>query len=474
MTMSDLRFGTSGLRGPASELEGPQTARHVAAFVAAMRGRGLASPGTRVLVARDLRASSPAIAFLCAGALAAEGLVPVDCGRAPTPALALAAMAAGAPAVMVTGSHIPEDRNGLKFYRPDGEIDKADEAAILAALTDGAAIAAGVSPVRTDIVSPYLRRYLDFFDGLALAGLHVGVYQHSSVARDLLVTLLRGLGARVTPLGRAEGFVAIDTEALRDADIAAARRWGREHHLDAIVSTDGDADRPLIADGEGEFLPGDLVGAITAQALGAAIVVAPVTANSALESRGMFARVARTRIGSPHVIAGMAQAAKAGGVVVGFEANGGVLLGSDIERNGRRLARLPTRDAVLPILCVLSACARSGTLASLAASFGFRPSAAGKIANIDEAAAHLFMERLASGPGEAERRLPGLGGVVATDLTDGVRLELANGGILHYRRSGNAPELRCYVEAEDAARAADLLARGLGIAGRELAVEALA
>tara|TARA_B110000908_G_C10080263_1_gene369255 strand:+ start:225 stop:437 length:213 start_codon:yes stop_codon:yes gene_type:complete len=60
----------------------------------------------------------------------AAGLAVTDCGDLPTPALALAAIGARAAAVMVTGSHVPADRNGLKFYTPDGEITKIDEMAI--------------------------------------------------------------------------------------------------------------------------------------------------------------------------------------------------------------------------------------------------------------------------------------------------------------------------------------------------------
>ncbi|MDO6806419.1 hypothetical protein Q4595_28435, partial [Wenyingzhuangia sp. 1_MG-2023] len=54
-------------------------------------------------------------------------------GVLPTPALALQAMQDGVPAIVITGSHIPFDRNGIKFYRPDGEITKVDEQAILQA-----------------------------------------------------------------------------------------------------------------------------------------------------------------------------------------------------------------------------------------------------------------------------------------------------------------------------------------------------
>src|SRR5690606_2121409 len=92
--------------------------------------------GGKVFLGRDFRYSSPAIAEDCAAAIAQFGLEAVDCGTIPTPALACHAMAAGCGAIMVTGSHIPVDRNGLKFYLPGGEISKADEAGIIAALSD--------------------------------------------------------------------------------------------------------------------------------------------------------------------------------------------------------------------------------------------------------------------------------------------------------------------------------------------------
>jgi phosphomannomutase len=97
-----------------------------------------------------------------------------------------------------------------------------------------------------------------------------------------------------------------------------------DHALDALVSTDGDGDRPLLADGEGRVVPGDILDQITAAAVGAEVVVTPVSSNSGFDLSGRFARVIRTKIGSPYVIAGMAAA---GGRVGGYEANGGFLLG---------------------------------------------------------------------------------------------------------------------------------------------------
>lgn len=76
-------------------------------------------------VGRDLRASSPQIAAWIIEEVRCSGLNVLDFGTVPTPALALAAQ--GQSAIMVTGSHIPVDRNGLKFYVPEGEISKTDE-----------------------------------------------------------------------------------------------------------------------------------------------------------------------------------------------------------------------------------------------------------------------------------------------------------------------------------------------------------
>ena len=87
-----------------------------------------------LLVGYDLRLSSPQMAAACMSAAQEIGMTVENCGPLPHPALALRALTLKVPAIMVTGSHIPADRNGLKFYRPDGEIDKADEAGILSLL----------------------------------------------------------------------------------------------------------------------------------------------------------------------------------------------------------------------------------------------------------------------------------------------------------------------------------------------------
>jgi len=466
--MPDLKFGTSGLRGLVSELSDDICQCYMTAFLQHMHAAYNLKPGSIVLVGRDLRASSPRMCSAVMEAALAAGYEVENCGALPTPALALAARARHLCAVMVTGSHIPENRNGLKFYRMDGEIDKRDEAAILQHL-------AGTAPVTTHPVLPqpcpdayqaYAARALSILPAQALAGMRIGVYQHSSVARDLLPDILSQLAAEVIAIERADHFIAVDTEALRDEDRALAAKAVKKHRLDALVSTDGDADRPLIADEKGKFVPGDIVGLLTARFLQADAVVTPVTSSSIVESCGFFQQVYRCRVGSPYVIEAM-QTAKAAGhkIIAGFEANGGVLLGSDTTISAEVVPALPTRDAMLPILSLLGlARQQNKTLSALRDMLPRRYTASGRLQNIASDVSNAFLQRLAHARARDDFFKP-LGAVAGWDMIDGLRIRLDTEEIIHFRASGNAPELRCYSEASSRQRADALLQWGLGQAG---------
>lgn len=454
-------FGTSGLRGLVSTLTPVLVRDHVAAFAAAC------PTGAGLFVGRDLRPSSPGIADAVIRAAQGAGLAVRDCGAVPTPALALAAMTAGAAAVMVTGSHIPADRNGLKFYTPAGEITKGDEAAILAALgRHPVAPAPGPAPQAEAGVGPaYVARYLSAFGIGALAGLRIGVYAHSSVGRDLLAETLTALGGTVVELGRSADFIPVDTEAVDGATRSRLRHWAATTGLDAIASADGDADRPLLTDANGAVIAGDILGQITAAMLGAEVVVTPVTSNSGAELSGRFARVIRTRVGSPHVIAAMRDA---GGRVAGYEANGGFLLGFAAEGPAGPLAPLMTRDSLLPIVATLWQGRRRGLAATVSAEPA-RFTAADRLAAPGERSAQLI-DGLGADRCARAAFLAALGLTAAgLDRTDGLRISAMDGRVAHLRASGNAPELRLYVEAESPEAAAALLAAGMAALVRALA-----
>jgi phosphomannomutase len=487
MNQSGVQFGTSGARGLAVEMTDRVCYAYTLGFLQHLRNIGdLPRLGTEVAVAGDFRPSTDRVLAAVCRAISDAGYTPLNGGKIPSPAVALCGLVKGIPALMVTGSHIPDDRNGIKFNKVAGEILKANETGIRAQVVElteshfdvagGFAQPAPPCPVQPRVGAAYVRRYLDWLPADALAGCRVGVYQHSAVGRDVLVEILRGLGAEVTPLGRSEKFIPVDTEAIRSEDVELAARWAAEGRFDALVSADGDSDRPLISDEHGVWLRGDVAGILCARFLGADSVSTPVSCNTAVEQCGWFATVRRTRIGSPFVVASMIEAAASGAkCVVGYEANGGFLLNSDLRREGRTLRALPTRDAVIVLLGVLLLARREGQpVSALAASLPARFTASDRLKNFPVTQSQAILRRFTTGSDTSGRAaLEAIfgtvcGQVTAIDRTDGVRVTFASGEIVHLRPSGNAPEFRCYTEAATQSRANKINALSMGIL-RELA-----
>ncbi|MEQ1953386.1 phosphomannomutase [Mesorhizobium sp. CN2-181] len=464
-----VAFGTSGLRGLATDLLAGPAYAHVAAFASCLISGGRIAGGGRILVGCDRRDSSPDLTRQSLAALVQAGLHPVFCGVMPTPALACQGLALGAPAVMVTGSHIPPDRNGLKFYRPDGEIDKADERAIAALaheFPDAGMPALGslpdLPPPDGEALRSYAARYKTVFADPILKGRRIGVYRHSSVASDVLADLAAWLGAEVVPLGESGEFVAVDTEAIEPSTAERLENWSREYRLDSIVSTDGDGDRPLMTDEAGRVIRGDALGLVASLFLKADAVVTPVSSNPGITA-GFGFEVIRTKVGSPYVLEEMDKAVAQGFKrVVGFEANGGLLLGTPVEVNGSILAALPTRDSILPILCAFSA-ANSAKLplSNLVGKLALPACVSGRVENFARADSDRLMAKLRISTENIRVFLSDVGIVSRVEDIDGIQIYLEDGSMIHLRPSGNAPEMRCYASAPTGERAAALLQAGL-------------
>jgi phosphomannomutase len=469
MADSGVAFGTSGARGLASAMTDRVCYAYTVGFLQYLERAGEVHPGDAVAIAGDYRPSSDRIMAAAASAVTDLGYRPVYCGHIPTPAVAAYGMAEGIASLMVTGSHIPDDRNGIKFNKPAGEILKADEAGIrdqqvslpLEPFDEHGMFleAPPLPPEDSAAYRGYLARYLDFLPPHCLSGARVLLYEHSSVARECFAELLQALGAEVLKRGRAEQFVPVDTEAIRAEDVALAREWAAAESFDMILSADGDGDRPLVGDERGEWLRGDVAGILVARYLDADTVVTPVSSNSAVEACDWFRQVLRTRIGSPYVIEAMQEAREAGAErVMGYEANGGFLTMTDIQRDNRVLRALPTRDAAIVGLSLLLCARECGcALSELSARLPQRFTASDRLRAFPTELAKARIAALADG-GEAaiQAAFPDLGEVTAVDQTDGLRIRFASGEILHLRPSGNAPELRCYNEADSPARAAEL------------------
>ncbi len=466
MRQSGVKFGTSGARGLVVDMTDCVCFAYTLAFLDYLEAQGFIERGMQVAVAGDYRPSSPRIMQAVGLAIEKAGFKPVNCGFVPTPAVAAYAMKRGIPSIMVTGSHIPDDRNGIKFYKPQGEILKGDEQGMCSRSVD---IKAGLfdedgnstadfawAAETNDAYTEFVQRYLDFLPKNCLQGKRIGVYEHSSVARDVLKDVMQGLGADVVCLGFSDKFIPVDTEAVREEDVKLAQGWAVEHKFDCIVSADGDGDRPLVSDEYGVWLRGDVIGIITAHFLGAEHVVTPVSCNSAVEKSGYFKSVRRTRIGSPFVIEVMDELLAEGQQnIVGYEANGGFLTASDIEQNGSILTALPTRDAVIvPIVLLMASIQTKQSISELMLSLPQRFTVSGRLKDFP---AELSQQKLKGLQQDMGWLSDAFGKVKNINETDGFRITFISEEVVHLRPSGNAPELRCYVEADSESRAEDML-----------------
>jgi phosphomannomutase len=382
----------------------------------------------------------------------------------PTPALAWGCAELGLPGVMITGSHIPADRNGLKFYLPEGEILKNHEEIILNSYRQGIgrdlkkSASESANPTESiDLNALFSKRYLSAFPGTPLSGFKIGFYSHSSVARDLYPLILREMGAEVYEFGRSDRFIPVDTEAVESVHFLYETLVQKELHL--VVSTDGDADRPLVITNEGRVIPGEILGLIASRFLKMETIVYPVSCSSALQASRWIEDCSITRIGSPFVLEEMLQISHKFPTrkIAGFEANGGYLLGSETQG----LRPLMTRDSFLPILCLLLAMKGQQVLdvSNLLVPFSKFVNLSGLIKDFSPENASktlkIFKEHLTA-------HLPfdcpvSLGRLKTLNELDGMRAQFSDGSIVHLRPSGNAPEFRIYIESESQEKAEAIL-----------------
>ena len=537
-----LAFGTSGLRGLVKDITDLEAYINVKAALRYLLSIGDIHASSTVVIAGDLRPSADRIMRACAQAVVDSRFQVENAGKIPTPALISHAIATGRAGVMVTGSHIPFDRNGIKINKSVGEVLKSDEPGITREVehvrvqeysrtaTESAFDGSGMLKRSPELPAlaraaeeAYIRRYLTSFTCGGLSGLRVLVYQHSAVGRDILPRILREFGAEVITAGRSETFVSIDTENITDEQLdrleefaVAAEASGRPLH--AIVSTDGDSDRPLLTAvlpgaevhpgrRRVRFLPGDLLGIVVAEYLRADAAAVPISANDAVERRMAERGVSlqKTKIGSPYVISALDELRRAGthARIVGWEANGGFLTGSDIQLKSGTLAALPTRDSTLPILANLFAAAEQRIgLPTLWNRLPVRSGRAGLIDNVPVAVSQAILANLIAPGAVIEVEFDGAGGVldrsrpdamptllaepatadwqqrkatlarfftptlgfddiVRINVLDGVRVYFHDGDVAHVRPSGNAPQLRIYANSDSQARADEIVELGL-------------
>jgi len=401
-------FGTDGVRGVANRDVTAELALDLAVAAAHVLGQRGEFSGHRpkAVVGRDPRASGEFLsAAVCAG-LASAGVV----GVVPTPAVAyLAANANIDLGVMISASHNPMADNGIKFFdRTGSKLDDDVEDQIEARLREGweRPVGAAVGRMTQDYAAVW--RYVDHIVSTvphSLDGLKIVVDSANGAGSEVGPEALRRAGAEVVVIGSYpdgeninEGYGATSPRRMAAATVG--------HWAHAGVSFDGDADRCIASDEEGEIVDGDQIMGILAQAhaergtLANRTLVTTVMSNLglklAMERHGI--RTIETNVGDRYVLEEM----RRGGHSVGGEQSGHVLL-TDYATTG---------DGILTALHLLSRLAESkGTMSELASGIERLPQSLVNVKDVDKTRASTD-EDILSAVKEAEDLLGATGRVL--------------------------------------------------------------
>jgi len=434
-------FGTAGIRGSVRTDVTPELALAVGRAVArdAADETSAAPRNAEVVVGRDGRTTGRGLAAAVEAGALSGGASVRRLGVVPTPALAFASR--GRHGVMLTASHNPPDDNGIKLFADGVEYDRDRETGI------ERRIAADAPPADWDawgdardesVLDAYRAAVVDYAAryGAPLDGLSVVVDCGNGVGALATPAVLRELGASVETLeGNVDGHFPGRESKPTPESLTALRRFVAEGDAALGIAHDGDADRIVIVDGDGEVVHEDTVLAVLAEryvrAGGAAdpVVVTTPNASARIDERvtETGGRVERVRLGALHE--GVARVRGDGGTVV-FAAEPWKHLHPDF---GGWI------DAVASAAVFARHVAAEG-LDGLRAPVTERPYRKVSVACPDEAKA-AAMERLATA-------LPEAFPAASVDTAHGVRLERPDGSWLLVRPSGTEPYVRLYAESE--------------------------
>ena len=306
-------FGTDGVRGIVGETITPDLVERLGRAATLWSGRG------RVLIGRDTRGSGPELEAALARGIASAGGVAVLGGVLPTPAVALLAQDLG---LVLSASHNPPEYNGVKFFDREGhKLDDAMELEI-EALLDETGPGGGSIEVAEDAVDGYLEHVVDHF-GSDLTGLRIAVDCANGAFSGIAPGVLERLGAQVTALGTSPDGTNINV-GCGATSLELLSRTVRSGTFDLGIAFDGDGDRVLAVDAEGNPVDGDQIVAICALALGVDVVAVTSMTNLGfhrlMADRGI--RVLTTDVGDRYVL----EALRREGGIVGGEQSGHVIV----------------------------------------------------------------------------------------------------------------------------------------------------
>jgi len=440
-------FGTDGVRGLANREITVELALALSQGAAVVLGKGRFADGRRAsgrrpvaVIARDPRVSGEFISAAVAAGLSSSGVDVYDAGVIPTPAAAFLIADFNADfGVMISASHNPAPDNGIKFFAVGGtKLPDVVEDRIEEALTQQKLAPTGLEVGRirrfADAEDRYVVHLLSTLD-TRLDGIHVVLDCAHGAAAGISPEVFTDAGAKVTVIGAdPDGYNINDGVGSTHLDVLSAAVL--EHGADVGIAHDGDADRCLAVDAQGNIVDGDQIMAILAISMKqrgllkddtlVATVMSNLGLRVAMEQHGI--RMLQTAVGDRYVLEALTEH----GLSLGGEQSGHVIMTS----------HATTGDGILTGLQIVSEMARSGkTLAELASVMT------------------VFPQVMINVRGVNHRALAGNDEIAAAVVA--AETELGSAGRVLLRPSGTEPMVRVMVEAAsqyDAQRIAESLA----------------
>ncbi|MEL7106159.1 MAG: phosphoglucosamine mutase [Pseudomonadota bacterium] len=428
--MTRKLFGTDGVRGTANTF--PMTA-DMALKLGAAAGRYFRTDGQnrhRVVIGKDTRLSGYMIENALTAGLTSTGMNVLLLGPVPTPGVGLLTHSMRADlGIMISASHNQFQDNGIKFFGPDGfKLSDAAEEEIEALAMGDIMPAQPENIGRAKRIDGAVGRYIEYAKTTfpapgRLSGLKVVVDAANGAAYKAAPETLWELGAEVIPVGVSPDGTNIN-KSCGSTDVAAAAAAVVEHGADVGICLDGDADRVMILDENGQVADGDQIMALFAARWARAgklandTLVATVMSNLGLERflAGMDLALHRTKVGDRYVVEAMRQ----GGFNLGGEQSGHIVM-TDFATTG---------DGLIAGLQFLGAMVDEGKCASeLSATFDPVPQML-KNVRYDAGADPLAAASVQAAIAEAEGTLNGAGRLLI-------------------RKSGTEPLIRVMAECED-------------------------
>lgn len=355
-------FGTDGVRGVANRELTPELAYKIGrcgGYVLTRREKEGERPV--VVIGRDTRVSGPMLEAALVAGLLSIGADVVRLGVVTTPAVAYLTRVMGADAgVMISASHNPVEDNGIKFFGGDGYKLNDDTELEIERLMDGEIdelprpVGSEMGTVRDDLDAKW--KYADYLQSITkvrLDGKKIVLDCAHGAAYEIAPRIFRALGAEVVLIGAEpnglninDGVGSTHTETVRKVTVEQGAFLG--------LSFDGDADRLIAVDENGEEVDGDYILCICGDAMRREgrlknnTVVTTVMSNLGFfhAARELGIHTAKTAVGDRYVMEEM----RRGGFNLGGEQSGHVIF---LDYN-------TTGDGILTALQLVSTVTASG------------------------------------------------------------------------------------------------------------------